>query len=251
MLWIWTMKSETEHSLTSDPRIDGLRAYGHTALDKTTVRYFDSELHMLPGVTLPLRSMLVESADDAILISPVGTAEEASAVGSTLTTLVAPSLLHHKHLLEAIDLLAPRDLWGPPGLVEKKPELAGSKVFGVDAWPYGDILPFVAIDGAPRRNEVVFFHPPTRTIYTADLVFALHEPRGFLAPLAFRAMGIHNRFGIAKMWKHWVKDQAAFRRSIERILAWDFDRIAMAHGDIVETGGKAQLVSALRERDLI
>ena len=245
------MESETDPGFPHQPRVTGEHAYGHTALDTSTVRYFDSQLHMLPGITIPLRSMFVESAADAILISPVGTAEEFAAAGAELTTLVAPSLLHHKHLHDAIDRLAPRELWGPPGLVDKKPELAGTKVLGVDAWPYGEILPFVVIEGAPRRNEVVFFHPSTRTIYTADLVFAIQAPQGFLAPLAFRAMGIYKRFGVAKMWSHWVKDPARFRRSIEQVLAWDFDRIAMAHGDIIEDGGKAKLITALRERDLI
>jgi hypothetical protein len=53
------------------------------------------------------------------------------------------------------------------------------------------------------------------------------------------------------MWNHWVKDRAAFDRSIERMLAWDFDRIVMAHGDIVETGGRRMLIEALRERNLL
>jgi len=229
---------------------DEVRAYEHTGQVTSQARFFDSDLRLLPGVTIPLRSMFVESIADSILISPVGTAEEASVIGSELTTLVAPSLLHHRHLLGAIDRLSPRELWGPPGLAEKRPELGGARVFGRDSWPHGLTLPFVLVEGAPARNEVVFFHPTSRTIYTADLVFAIHEPQGFLAPIAFRALGIFKRFAVARMWSRWIEDPTAFRRSIDQILAWDFDRIAMAHGDLVNEGGKEKLVAALVERGL-
>jgi hypothetical protein len=56
---------------------------------------------------------------------------------------------------------------------------------------------------------------------------------------------------MARMWKLWVKDRAAFERSIEAVLAWDFDRIAMAHGEILETNARDRLIGALRERDLL
>jgi hypothetical protein len=239
--------------LDSHPDAAGglLRADPRTVSESSTVRYFESAMHLVPGATLPLRSMLVASAREAILISPVGTAEESDAVGSALTTLVAPSLLHHKYLLKAADGLSLREIWTPPGLLQKRPELMEAKVFGVDPWPHGDVLPFVVVEGAPRRNEVVLFHPPTRTIYTADLVLDVLEPEGVLAPLALRAMGVYKRLGMARLWKHWVTDLAAFRRSIEQILAWDFERIAVAHGAIVETHGKQKLFAALRERGLM
>ena len=220
--------------------------HAHTAL-QPTAQYFDNELHLLPGVRIPLRSMLVKLDRDAILISPVGTDEERIAAGSS-PVLVAPSLLHHKHLGE---IKNPRAVWGPRGFAEKLPQYADVHVFGEDPWPYGDALPFVAIEGAPKRNEVVFFHRPSRTIYTADLVFNMRSPKGFLAPLTFRAMGVWKRFGMARPWKSWVKDPVAFRTSIEEILAWDFDRIEMAHGETVERNGRALLIAALRERDLL
>jgi hypothetical protein len=31
--------------------------------------------------------------------------------------------------------------------------------------------------------------------------------------------------------------RAAARRSLDRILAWDFDRVVMSHGEVVSTGG--------------
>lgn len=213
--------------------------------------YFDSTLTLFPGVTIPLRSMLVEARDHQFLISPVGTGEEAAQIGAPPLTLIAPSLRHHRHLPAAIARYRPVELWGPPGLAEHRPGLGRVYMFGVDAWPYAGELEFVLVGGAPRRNEVVFFHRITRTIYTADLFCNLRDPEGVLAPLAFRMMGIHRRFAAARMWRRWVTDRAAFARSIDEILAWDFDRIVVAHGDVVDDDARGQFCAALRERQLI
>ena len=35
------------------------------------------------------------------------------------------------------------------------------------------------------------------------------------------------------------KDKAAAKKSLERILEWDFERIVIAHGDLIEADAKA------------
>ena len=217
----------------------------------STLHTFDSKLKMMPGVCAPLRSMLVTAGRDEILVSPVGTAQEASGVGDRVTTVVAPSLLHHLHLVEAVARYRPLALWGPPGLSEKRPELAPIQVFGRDVWPHGAELEFLLIDGAPMRNEVVFFHRASRTLYTADLFFHILEPEGFLTPVTYRAMGIWKRFGMMRMWKKWVTDRAAFQNSIEQMMDWDFERIEVAHGEPVERHAKDLVINALAERSLL
>lgn len=226
-------------------------AYQARAGAVSRTHYCDSKLKLLPGVTIPLRSMLVAGDQQQILISPVATPEEAAFAGTMPTVLVSPSLLHHRCLDAALSRYRPVALWGPPGLAEKKPELMPVHVFGLDSWPYDALLEYVVVEGAPRRNEVVFFHRESRTIYTADLFFNIREPEGFLAPLAFRAMGIHRRFAAARMWRRWVTDRAAFAASIDEILAWDFDRIVVAHGEAVVHDAREQFEAALRELDLI
>lgn len=209
---------------------------------------FDGELQLLPGVHIPLRSMYVASR--RVLISPVGGDAE-RAVLKTVEALVAPSLLHHLHLADARRLAPYAALWAPPGFAEKLPELGEVNVLGRDPWPFYDELDFEVIEGAPKRNEVAFFHRASATLYTADVVFNIHGDSGWLSKLTLRAMGVYQRFAMMKPWKHWVKNRGAFLESMERVLAWPFDRIVMAHGDIVETGGKELLRRALHERDLL
>jgi hypothetical protein len=54
-------------------------------------------------------------------------------------------------------------------------------------------------------------------------------------------VGATGRFGPHRIVRAFVRDRAAARRSLERILAWDFDRVIVSHGDVLETGGRAAL----------
>ena len=38
-----------------------------------------------------------------------------------------------------------------------------------------------------------------------------------------------------------IKDKSAFRASLARVMQWDFDRVVMSHGRVLETDGKAQM----------
>ena len=53
----------------------------------------------------------------------------------------------------------------------------------------------------------------------------------------------YGRFGPSKLDPWLIKDRPAVRQSLERILAWDFDRVVVAHGEVLESGGR----EALRE----
>jgi len=210
-------------------------------------RYFNGDLKIVPGVHLPLRSMLIDGAS-RILVSPIDTVDERRAASGLLDAIVAPSLLHGIYTKIARDRHRPRAVWGPPGFAAKHPELGPVRTLGVDPWPFIEQLDFEVVAGAPKRQEVVFFHSPSRTIYTADVVFNLGEPEGLIAPLVYRLMGVYKRLAMPKLWSRWITDKAAFRRSMDRILAWDFDRIAVAHGELVASGGHDRFEKALAER---
>jgi len=58
-------------------------------------------------------------------------------------------------------------------------------------------------------------------------------------------IGSYGKFGWSKFEKFlFIKDQQAFRKSLEKVLAWDFDRIIFSHGKSIEAGGKAYLLKA-------
>ncbi len=51
-------------------------------------------------------------------------------------------------------------------------------------------------------------------------------------------MGILGHFGPSRLFKISINDRQAARACVEQILSWDFDRIFLAHGQIIHSGGK-------------
>ena len=95
-----------------------------------------------------------------------------------------------------------------------------------------------------RLREVVLFHRPSRTLVLPDLCFNIHRSSSRISRLFFRANGMWQYFGPSRMIRLMVSDRAAFQRSLERVLQWDFERIVPGHGDIIERGGPAALRAA-------
>jgi hypothetical protein len=96
-----------------------------------------------------------------------------------------------------------------------------------------------------RLREVLLFHRPSRTLVVTDLCFNVQRSESPLARAFFRANGMWQRFGPSRLIRLLtVSDRAAFRASLERVLAWDFERIVPSHGDVLEQGGPAALRTA-------
>lgn len=61
-----------------------------------------------------------------------------------------------------------------------------------------------------------------------------------------RVLGVYGRLGVSRTIRLATRDRVAARASLERILAWDFERVIVGHGEIVDTGGRAAIERAFR-----
>jgi hypothetical protein len=96
-----------------------------------------------------------------------------------------------------------------------------------------------------RLDEVVLFHRSSQTLLLTDLCFNIQRSSSKRASLFFRANGMWQRFGPSRIIRRLaVSDRASFRRSLERVQHWDFERIIPGHGDVIEKGGPAALSAA-------
>jgi hypothetical protein len=67
-----------------------------------------------------------------------------------------------------------------------------------------------------------------------------------MSRLLFKSTGAYGRPAQSNSWRRFfVKDRGAAARSARRILEWDFDRLVMGHGEIVDTGAHAVVEEAL------
>lgn len=115
-----------------------------------------------------------------------------------------------------------------------------------DDWPaeLAAALDRLALGGV-RVPEAAFCHRATRTLILTDLVFNLGVQFAGLSRLLLKLDDAYGRFGPARLFR-WVvlRDKAALLASLRELEQWDYDRIVMSHGDIVETDGKQRMRGA-------
>lgn len=80
-------------------------------------------------------------------------------------------------------------------------------------------------------------HPGSKTLIIADMAFNHDRSVDFAIGLVLRMTGCHGRFAVSRLFKHYIGDKRAMRRSVDQVLDWDFQRIILGHGHIVEEGG--------------
>lgn len=200
------------------------------------------------GVKLPSRTTVLRDADGGlVLYGPLKlTDEQAAAIDALgeVRTIVGPSLFHHLYLRQAKERWPEARLLGAPGLDAKRENLSFDGLL-----EDGELAPGVralTIQGMPKLNEVVLIHEPSGTLACADLCFRIREAKG-MSKLAFKLMNdMGDTLKRSRLWKWSIKDQGAYRASLDTLLSQDFDAVVMAHGDPVLEGGKGQLEEAMR-----
>ncbi len=198
------------------------------------------------GVELGARMTVVRLSGGGLLLhSPVAydaqLAAEVRALGPVVA-LVAPNRFHHLFVGDWSAAFPDARLFVAPTLDEKRPELL---VHGVlsdapdEAW--ADVLDQVWIRGFPMTHEVVFFHRASGTLIVTDLAFNIGPSSARLTRWAFRATGAYGRLTPTWLERLGIRDRSAFRASMDRVMAWPFERVIMAHGEVVSSGGRQAL----------
>jgi hypothetical protein len=199
------------------------------------------------GLHLGTRTTVVRSGTGLIVHSP-GPADElllreVEKLGP-VAALVAPNKLHHLSLPAWIRAFPEARTFGAPGLAAKLPEVRFDEELG-DAAPglWRGVLDQHHVRGAPRLEEVAFLHGASRTLLLTDLAFHIRHSDSRFTRVFMRLNGGYGRFGTTRMLRSSFRDRKALRASIDRILTWDFDRVVVTHGEVLERGGR----EALRE----
>ncbi len=187
----------------------------------------------LPGPKLLLHSPITATPD---------LVQEVKALGP-VAYVVAPNRLHHLFVDEWQRVCPDALLYAAPGLDTKRADLVIDGVLGDEPEPgWKGVVDQVLVDGFPFANEVVFFHRPSATLIATDLAFKIGASSPPLTRLVFRLAGTFGRLSPTLLERLLVRDKAAFRRSLTRILEWPFERVVVAHGEVSEQGSREELV---------
>ena len=169
--------------------------------------------------------------------------EELQEIGP-LAHIVAPGSFHYFYVREWQEAFPDAITWICPGIERKRPELEFDWFLSdhaPDAW--AGQLDQVLVRGNRFIWEVAFFDRPSKTLILTDLIENIgHRTEGadWVLKLWWKTvMHMWDKPRPAPEYQMGWKDRAAAKRSLERILDWDFERIVVAHGDNIEVDAQA------------
>jgi Domain of unknown function (DUF4336) len=160
--------------------------------------------------------------------------------------IIAPNLYHYLFAEEFKKLYPKAIFWAAPGLELKKPNFPIDQTIVVKASSLWDGLEHIFFDGFRTLdlrgfvplNECVFFHSVSRTLILTDAAFNFDESFPVLTQFAARLIGGYKKLSPSLLERVATTEKEKVRKSVEKILTWDFQRVIMAHGSIVEKNAK-------------
>ena len=202
--------------------------------------------HSMMGMRIGTRMTVVRLADGGLLLhSPVPiSADEQRELESwgKVSHIVAPNDYHHLYVADALSTYPDAVLHGPATLARKRKDLSFAATLD-EASPhpaFARTLRPLTIGGC-MLNETVFLHEPSGTVISSDLTENFTSCDHWPTRMYLKAAGIYQTIGWSKPLRMLYRDHEQARRDIDRLLAWDFDRVIIAHGDVIESDGQAAI----------
>jgi hypothetical protein len=202
------------------------------------------------GAEVGTRMTVFRLKDGSLLIHspvPVDAATQAELDGlGPVRFVVAPNRYHHLFVAEYSRNYPQAKIFGAPGLDSKRKDLRFDAILGQAApaeWA-GEIDQTI-FHAFPPLNEVVFFHRNSRTIVFTDLLINIRTSESTYTRFLMWLDGGLGQVAVPRSFRLMLKmRRARVRETIEQILSWEFDRLSLAHGEIVERGAKEIVRSA-------
>lgn len=208
----------------------------------------------LAGARFEARTTVVRLRDGSLVVHSPGPVDDIMrdwihGLGR-VAVILAPGNFHHLHVAAWQRAFPGAETWICPGVDRRAPALRFDGVLGTQ-------LPAPMQDGFEQAlvrgrlmSEVALLHRTTRTLVLVDLVecFGDGTPRvNRMLRAGMKLLGMWNHPAPAPEYRiaGW-RNRTIARAALERILAWDFERVVIAHGDLIEHDAKAVLRRAWR-----
>lgn len=202
------------------------------------------------GLSVGNRMTVIRLANQELaVISPIQSSDRlVSQLGElgVVKYIIAPNLYHYLFAANFKSIYPQATFWAAPGLTIKKPDLPIDQTIRGDR---GELLPgldFVLFDalrvlgltGIDSLNECVFFHSASRTLILTDTAFHFDETFPIMTQFSARVLGGYKQLSLSILERIATNEKEGVRQSFEQVMLWDFERVIMAHGSIIERDGK-------------
>lgn len=200
------------------------------------------------GLRLGTRMTVARLRNGSLLVhSPIALTPalkaEVDALGP-VRHIVAPSQGHHLYAGEWKDAYPGALLHAAVGLSKRRKDLAIDYELRGEAHPdWRDDFDTLFIEGA-MLNETLFLHRPSRSLIAADAIENFESSPHWPTRAYLKLADLHGKPSVSRSLRPFFRDRAAARRSIDEVLSWDFDRIVLCHGELIEAGGRDALHAA-------
>lgn len=226
--------------------------------DGTLVPFADS----LWTATTPIRFAMtwfphvmtvVRLTDGGVLLhSPCqpsdGLRREIARIGR-VSDVVAPNWFHDLYLRQYRDFYPDAAFWGPALLQRQQRSIINCALDGTTRPSWYAELPYVSLSGLLSFDESVFFHETTRTLIVADLVMnaSVGNDAPIVTRLGYRLFGLDGRLRVFPILRWFgVSSRVSLRAAAQQIIAWNPERLIVAHGRPLEEQVTVKLSAALR-----
>lgn len=197
------------------------------------------------GLHLGTRMTIVRLSDGSLFVhSPIKLDDDLKRQVDALGPvghIVAPSLYHHLFFGGFAAAYPEAKTHGAAGLEKKRNDLTFDATLDEALDPsWRDDLSASKIDGC-AFGETVFFHNPSRTMLTADIVENFETSDHRATRWYLKAAGIHGKPGVSRLLRVMFRDKAKSRRAIDQAIEWNPERITLAHGKPIVTNARETL----------
>jgi hypothetical protein len=200
-----------------------------------------------------LTRMTVLRLDNSLCLhSPVvidsATRSAVEALGE-VRAIIKPSTFHHFFVAGAQQAFPAARTYGIKGLETKRKDLHFDELLGDEPPALWARQMDQVVIGNRIMREAEFLHRASRTLVATDLVENFRDGTpGTNAVLRawMRLFCIWGRPRPAPELRLFTRDRKTARAALERLLAWDFDRVIVGHGEMLDREPKEAIREAWR-----
>lgn len=202
----------------------------------------------------PTRMVVVRLADGSLWVhSPIALddalQQQINQLGR-VAWLIAPNHLHHLFIEQWQQSYPHASSLGTPEVIAKRRDLHfDAPLTGIAHRAWSQQLDQLLFTGSPAMTEAIFFHRQTRTLIVSDLIENLTADNlPALKRWLARVAGVVAPNGQMPLdWRlSFIGHRNEARQHLQHILAWQPEKLVMAHGEIVHDDAGTFLERAFR-----
>ncbi|GGE39353.1 hypothetical protein GCM10007276_15840 [Agaricicola taiwanensis] len=208
-----------------------------------------------PKMPFPTRMTVIRLADGLFIHSPTPLVPDLKAqleeVGQP-RWIIGPNRIHYWWIPEWRDAYPGAEVYLAPGIREQakgRIDFPARELAAHGGYPWDGELSTVPVSGS-FMTEIDFFHHASRTLVLTDLIENFEPARlhSVLLRWLTRLGGVQDPHGSMPrdMRMTFFRKRKQLKAAVEKMIAWDPERIILAHGRWYEQDGAAELRRAFR-----